>query len=154
MLTVPDLMAQAAAFDGLQPRHLRLIAACGGLARFPAGTMICREGERADRFFALRGGRVTLQVGEPERGSIIIQTLGPGDMLGWSWLFPPYRWQLDAMATEPVAAIAFDGACLRERCTQDHELGYQLMRRFSELMLSRLIGTRRQLLDVYGHGSR
>ena len=71
--------------------------------------------------------------------------------MGWSWLFPPYRWHLDAIAREPVAAVAFDAACLRAKCDEDHELGYQLMRRFAALMLGRLAATRLQLLDVYGH---
>ncbi len=76
------------------------------------------------------------------------------DALGWSWLFPPYRWHLDAVARGAVAAIGFDGACLRGKCDADHELGYQLMGRLADLMLRRLIATRLQLLDVYAHGSR
>ena len=70
-------------------------------------------------------------------------------MLGWSWLFPPYRWHLDARAIEAVRAVAFDGACLRQKSIDDHELGYELMRRFAEVIVSRLQATRMQLLDVY-----
>ena len=154
MLTIADAVTGWALFDGLQPRHLQLVAGCGRFVRFPARVTVLREGEPADRFFVLREGSVALEVASPERGSIVIQTLGPGDALGWSWLFPPYQWHLDAVTREPVAAVAFDAACLRGKCDEDHELGYQLMRRFADLMLQRLMAARLQLLDVYGHGSR
>lgn len=154
MLTVADEVAACELFRDLAPRHLRIVAGCASFARFPAGAMILREGEPADRFFVLRAGSVALEVASPERGAIVIQTLGPGDALGWSWLFPPFRWHLDAVAREPLAAIAFDGACLRTKCDADPELGHRLMGRFADLMLRRLQATRLQLLDVYAHGSR
>ena len=154
MLTIADAILEYELFGGLQPRHQQLIAGCGRFVRFPAGIIIFREGQPADQFFALRQGSVALEVASPERVSIVIQTLGPGDTLGWSWLFPPYRWSLDAVAREPVAAISFDGLCLRGKCDADHELGYQLMARFAHLMLRQLMATRLQLLDVYAHGSR
>ncbi|HYW28002.1 MAG TPA: cyclic nucleotide-binding domain-containing protein [Terriglobales bacterium] len=154
MLTVAEAVAGCRVFDGLPLRYLELIAGCAHFTRFDAGVAIFLEGGDADRFFVLREGRVTLEVFSPERGRIVVQTLGPGDALGWSWLFPPYRWHLDAMAREPVAAIAFDGACLRGKCDVDHELGYELLGRFGDLMLQRLQATRLQLLDVYAHGSR
>jgi CRP-like cAMP-binding protein len=154
MLTIAEVVAGCAVFQGLPRRHLELIAGCARFARFDAGVSIFTEGQPADRFFVLREGRVTLEVFSPERGRIVVQTLGAGDALGWSWLFPPYRWHLDAMAREPVAAIAFDGACLRGKCHADHELGHLLTERFAALMLQRLMATRLQLLDVYAHGSR
>jgi CRP-like cAMP-binding protein len=154
MLTIADAVAQSRVFDGLPCAYQQLIAACGRFVRFDAGVAIFLEGQPADRFFVLREGRVTLEVFSPERGRIVVQTLGPGDALGWSWLFPPYRWHLDAMTREPVAAIAFDGACLRGKCHADHELGHLLLERFGALMLQRLQATRLQLLDVFAHGSR
>ena len=154
MLTVAEAVAGCSLFDGLPRPYLELIAGCARCARFDADVAIFLEGQAADRFFVLREGRVTLEVFSPERGRIVVQTLGPGDALGWSWLFPPYRWHLDAMARERVAAIAFDGACLRGKCNVDHELGHELMTRFGNLMLQRLMATRFQLLDVYAHGSR
>jgi CRP-like cAMP-binding protein len=81
----------------------------------------------------------------------VIATVGPGETLGYSWLFEPYRWQFDARAREPVAALAFDAVCLRSKCDAYHELGYELMRRFAAGMLRRLQATRLQLVDVYGH---
>jgi CRP-like cAMP-binding protein len=154
MLTIVDAVARCQVFDGLPHRYQELIAGCARFLRFDAGATIFHEGQPADRFYVLRQGRVTLEVFSPERGRIVIQTLGPGDALGWSWLFPPHRWHLDATALEPVAAVAFDGACLREKSDADHELGHELLKRFGALMLQRLTATRLQLLDVYAHGSR
>jgi hypothetical protein len=79
-----------------------------------------------------------------------IETIGEGEVLGWSWLFPPYRWQFDAQAVGLVRAIAFDGRCLRGKCEEDHDLGYWLMQRFAQVMSQRLQATRLQLLDLYG----
>lgn len=154
MLTIADAVAACALFDGLSMRHLEVVTGCGRFERFPAGFMVFREGQPADRFYVLREGSIALEVASPERGPLVIQTLGPGEALGWSWLFPPYRWHLDAVTRGAVAAIGFDGACLRGKCDADHELGYQLMGRFADLMLRRLMATRLQLLDVYAHGSR
>ena len=86
----------------------------------------------------------------PQRGAIAIDTVGEGDVLGWSWLIPPYHWHFDARAVEPTRAIALDGRCLRGKCDADHELGYELMKRFAQVIEQRLEATRWQLLDVYG----
>jgi hypothetical protein len=97
---------------------------------------------------------VQLEIFAPGRGAVTIQTVDEGDVVGWSWLFPPFRWHFDARALDSVRAVAFDGACLRDKCDDDHSLGYELLRRFSPVMLARLQATRLQLLDVYGNGSR
>ena len=94
---------------------------------------------------------MALEVDAPGRGPLIIETLHRGDVVGWSWLFEPYRWELDARARELTRVVAFDGACLRGKCEVDHELGYQLMRRFAASLTEGLEATRLQLLDVYGH---
>ena len=98
----------------------------------------------------MRHGRVVLETFVPGRGALTIETLEEGDLLGWSWLFPPYRWHFDARALDLVRAVAFDGACLRGKIDDDHALGYELLDRFSPVMLERLQATRLQLLDVYG----
>lgn len=154
MLTVADRVTGLPIFAGLERRHLEVVAASGRLARFMAGEAILREGQQADRFYVLLEGSVALEVASPERGPVVIQTLGPGDPLGWSWLFAPYRWHLDAIARGPVTAVAFDAASVRAACDADHELGYRLLARFGNVMLQRLMATRLQLLDVYRHGSR
>ena len=83
----------------------------------------------------------------------MIDTLGNGDVLGWSWLFEPYRWQFDAVARDDVAAVAFDGACLRTKCDSDARLGYMMTQRFARVILGRLQSVRLRVLDVYGAGT-
>ena len=94
---------------------------------------------------------VALEVQSPGRGALIIETLGSGEVAGWSWLFEPHIWQFDGRVVSSARVIGFDGACLRGKCEEDHELGYQLMRRFAGAVTERLQATRLQLLDVYGN---
>jgi CRP-like cAMP-binding protein len=151
MRALDELIAESPVFAGLAPAHLRLIAGCARNEHADAGTLLFREGGAADRFFLIRGGAVALEIAAPAGAPVVIETLHEGDVAGWSWLFPPYRWHFDGRATMPTGVIAFDGACLRGKCDADHELGYQLMRRFAATVVERLQATRLQLLDVYGH---
>jgi CRP-like cAMP-binding protein len=84
---------------------------------------------------------------------VTIQTVGPGELLGWSWLMPPYRWHFDARALEQTRALSFDGTCIRNKCETDHRLGYELMKRLAYVFTQRLEASRLQLLDVYGRGN-
>jgi CRP-like cAMP-binding protein len=158
--TMRDVVEAHPFFAGLQPRYLDQLAGCASNAHFPEGAYIFREQEPADRFFVLRSGRVALETFAPERGPLTIETIETGDVLGWSWLFPPYRWHFSGRVVEAVHTIAFDGACLRVNCERDHELGYELMRRFTRVIVDRLQATRLQVLDMYavsadrGRGSR
>ena len=140
-------------FEGLEHDLLQMIASCAGEVHFDAGRMIYLEGDEANQTHLLRNGRVAIEIFAPQRGSLIIQTLGPGDVLGWSWLFPPFRRRFDARAIEPTKAIALDGKILRERAEENPRLGYDLLKRFSRVVLERLQATRLQLLDVYGKHS-
>lgn len=149
--TIEELLPDVPAFEGLDEGYLELIAGCGSNRVFEAGEYLFREGDPADSFFVLRRGRIALEVFVPSRGQVIVSTHGDGEVVGWSWLFPPYRWQFDGRAAETSHAIAFDGACLRGKCDADDALGYELMQRFASRMLARLQATRLQLLDVYGH---
>jgi CRP-like cAMP-binding protein len=151
MRTIKDLIAAAPLFGDMCESHLELIAQCGVNEHLPAGAVLFREGEAAERFFLIREGSVALELDAPGRGILVIETLSAGEVVGWSWLFAPYRWQFGARAREGTALVAFDGACLRGKCEADHELGYQLMRRFAASLTERLQATRLQLLDVYGH---
>ena len=152
METIDDLLGRHPFFTGLKPEYLALIAGCGQNVHFAPGAYLLREGGAADQFFAIRGGHVAVETYVPSRGAVTLQTLGDGEILGWSWLFPPYVWQFDARAQGDVRATAFDGACLRSKCDADPTLGYELMKRLARLVSSRLDATRRQLLDVYGPG--
>ena len=151
MQRIEDVIADVPVFEGLSDAHRELVAGCGRNTHVDAGELLLREGEPANWFYVIRRGAVSLEVHAPARGSIRIETLGDGDAVGWSWLFSPYRWQLDARTLESCSLISFDGACLRGKCEDDHELGYQLMKAFAANLVDRLQATRLQLLDVYGH---
>jgi CRP/FNR family cyclic AMP-dependent transcriptional regulator len=151
MRGLDELIAASPVFEGLAPAHLKLIAGCAVNEHYPAGQSLFREGSPANRFFLIREGAVALEIDAPGRGAQVLETFHRGDVVGWSWLFEPYRWQFDGRTTEPTRVVAFDGACLRGKCEADHELGYQLMKRFADSIVQRLQATRLQLLDVYGH---
>ena len=148
--TVAELITEASIFAGLEREQIEVIAGCGRLVRVEAGEYLLHEGDPAETFFLIRSGQVALEIHGPASGSIVIETLGAGDAVGWSWLFPPYRWQMDARTVEPCSLVTIDGYCLEGKCEADHELGYQLMRRFAANAVDRLQATRLQLLDVYG----
>jgi CRP/FNR family transcriptional regulator, cyclic AMP receptor protein len=152
MQTLDELMKRSPVFAGLKEAHLQLIAGCAVNQRFAAGSYLFHEGHPADRFYLIRQGSIALEVSVPGHGSHVLETLGEGEVVGWSWLFEPYRWQFDGRAVSSTGVLAFDGACLRGKCDSDHELGYELMRRFAASMVERLQATRLQLLDVYGNG--
>lgn len=150
MRELDELITDSPIFAGLESSQLELIVGCARNVHVPEDRLLLREGEPADLFYLIRRGRVALEVNVPARGTLLIETLDPGDVVGWSWLFAPYRWQLDGRTTESSELIVFDGACLRGKVEQDHELGYQLMKRFAANLVDRLQATRIQLLDVYG----
>lgn len=141
-------------FAGLAEEPCRLVAGCAKNVRFEAGQYLFHESQQIDQFYLLRHGRVAMQLTEPGRGAITFQTVGEGEVIGVSWLVPPYRWTYDAQALELVRAIAIDAKCLRNKCEADHDLGYELMKRFVPILVERLHATRLQMLDVYGTASR
>jgi CRP-like cAMP-binding protein len=154
MQKLEELIEESPVFVGLDPAWRSLVAGCGVNVVFRPGEWLFRQGGPADTFWLLRRGRVALQVHVPGRGDLTIETIEPGDVVGWSWLFQPYVWQFDARAVDEVHAVAFDGACLRGKSEADHALGHELMRRFGKVMVDRLQHTRIRLIDVYGHDPR
>jgi CRP-like cAMP-binding protein len=148
--TLEPILERHPFFAGFEDHHLELLVGCASNVRFNAGEHILREGGDANQFYLIRAGAVRLEVFAREREPIAIQTLGEGDILGWSWLVPPYRWSLDARAIELTRAIALDGACLRQKCEEDAQLGYALHKRFTSIIANQLRATQLQLLDVYG----
>ena len=151
MKTLTDELSEHPFFSGLTDADLELIAGCGENVVFKAGEFIARENDSADYFFLLRHGRVAIETSIKERGSLCLQTLKDGDIIGWSWLFPPYRWSFDVRALAQTRCVRLDGRCLRDKCAADNRLGYQLMQRFAEIMTDRLQHTRLQLLNIYDH---
>jgi CRP-like cAMP-binding protein len=150
METLERILGEHPFFRELPPADLRLVVGCAANVRFASGDYVIRAGEEANAFFLLREGTVALEVTPPGRPPIVIQTIGAGEVLGWSWLVPPYHWNFDGVATGPVRAIALDGRCLRAKCDADPALGYELLKRCAVIMEQRLQATRMQLLDLYG----
>jgi|ERR1700694_5603667 len=146
-----ELEAQIAAHPflvGIGPQHIRLLTDCAMRSHFNASEVIFREGETANRFYLIEHGRVALEsstLGEPVK----IDEIGDGDLLGWSWLFPPYTWHFSARALENTTAIFFYGTVLRDYCEKDHSLGFELFKRMSVVMLRRLQAARQKLLSVH-----
>ena len=108
-----------------------------------------REGEPADAFYVIRDGAVALETAVPGRGPAVLHTVHDGELLGWSWLVPPYRSAFDARALDTVHAVAIDGACLRRKCERDPTLGYDLLKVVATVFARRLEETRMRLLDLY-----
>jgi len=136
-------------FRGLEASFCDVICGCAKYSHFQPGEYLFREGAPADQLFLIREGRMALQATGPGR-TVTFQTLGQGEIVGVSWLVPPYRWAYDGRAVEFTLAIAMDAACLRGKCEADHDLGYELMKRFMAVLIRRLQSTRLQILDVYG----
>ncbi|RPK32368.1 cyclic nucleotide-binding domain-containing protein [Streptomyces sp. Mg1] len=116
----------------------------------PGGTRIFEEGEKADRFWIIRSGTVALDIQMPGRGRVVVETIGAGSLLGWSWLCPPRQWHLGAEARDPVRAWEFDAAAVRDLCAVDAALGLSLVTLIAETIGDRLRATRTRLLDLYG----
>jgi CRP-like cAMP-binding protein len=150
MRTLETLVAESPVFVGLDDEQLALIAGCGQNVTFMEGYRLFREGDPADDFFLVRHGLVALETYVPSRGTLTVDTVGPGEIAGWSWLLPPHRWHFTGRAVDPVRAVQFDGACLRGKCEHDPVLGYDLLTRFAQVLVERLQATRFQLMDVYG----
>ena len=141
------LIAQQPFFKGLNPQQLQLLAGSALEMRFETGTTIFEEGSPANRFYLILTGRVELSSEMQDRNVIPIQTLGSGDDLGWSWLFPPFSMHFSARALEPTTTVFFYAPRLREQCEQDHELGYQIMKRIAEVATQSLRATQRRLMQ-------
>jgi len=150
MDTMKDLLENHPFFAGLSSSAVEVIAGCASNMHFAEGARIFGEGEPASLFYVIRHGRVALEMHSPVKGSLIIDTMDKGEVLGWSWLVSPYQYFFGARAMTPVSATALDGACLRGKCEADPELGYQLLKRVTTVMYDRLQSTRIRLLDVYG----
>ena len=149
--TLEPIIQATPFFQDLEERYIELITRCAKNERFAEGQVVFREGDAADQFYLIRSGLVSVQFMIPHRGLTTILTASEGEILGWSWLFPPYRWHFDARAQQPTHALAFDGKCLRGKCEEDHDLGYEIFRRFMQVITERLESTRLQLLDLYGN---
>jgi CRP/FNR family cyclic AMP-dependent transcriptional regulator len=150
MKTLHELLAASPALHRLSPAQIETLERCALEKSFGESDLIFRTGDPAAEFYILRDGIVGLEVISPlKREMTTLQTLHGGDILGWSWLFPPHKWHFDARALEPTSAFALDAARVRALCEEDREMGYRLLQGFSQIIVERLQATRLQLLDLY-----
>jgi CRP/FNR family transcriptional regulator, cyclic AMP receptor protein len=145
---VESVIAEHPFLRGLKPGHLRLLAESAMRMRYEGNELIFREGEPANRFYLIEHGRVSLESHGKDEPPISIQVIGREDVLGWSWLFPPFYWHFDARALEPTTAIFFYGSRLREQCDQDHDFGFEMMKRMTQVVILRLQAARKDLLGA------
>lgn len=149
METLERIISEHPFFSGLDAAFTRLMVGCASNVRFRRGDFVFREGDPANTFYLVRHGKVSVEISAPQYEPIVVATLQEGEILGWSWLLPPYQWKHQARALDEVRAIALDGKCLREKCEQNHDLGYEVLKRFARIIEQRLESTRLQLIDVY-----
>ena len=147
--SVATRIAKHPFFKGLAPAHVRAVIPCATLVTFSVGRYMFREGQESNVFYAICEGQVAVEVAVPGEGAIGIQILGPGEVLGWSWLVPPHKKRFDARALDEVVAVQFDARCLRTKCEQDPALGYAFLQRTVRILGQRLQASRFKLLDRY-----
>ncbi|MCM4081245.1 cyclic nucleotide-binding domain-containing protein [Paractinoplanes hotanensis] len=136
-------------FAGLAPRLLDDLCAAGRPVTYNPGERLFAEGGEADQFWLIESGTVALDLRVPGRGDHVIETLTAGTVAGWSWLYPPYRWNFGATARTPLRAVVFDAVAVRGRCDADPAFGYAMLRLFTPVIAERLQATRLRLLDLY-----
>lgn len=146
--TLDSVLKKHPFFRGLTNEQLKTIEGCAKNARFAAGNTIFLESEPADAFYFIEEGSVSIELTVPERPTSSVHKVGPGEILGWSWIAAPHRWHFNARALEATKAIAFDARCLRAKLEEDHELGYELLKRFAEVIVQRLDATQVKLFKL------
>jgi CRP-like cAMP-binding protein len=147
MVTMRDLLSSHPFLAGLPERWLERLSYQASRSIHHAGSRFFHEGLRAEHFWLIREGRVAVEYEVPGRGTVVIDRLGPGAVLGWSWMFPPVGWHFGAVAEEQTLSIVFDGRGVRRLCDEDPALGYELTRRFAAVLVDRLRATRRRLAE-------
>jgi CRP/FNR family transcriptional regulator, cyclic AMP receptor protein len=148
MKTLDEAITKHAFFRGMKPEQLAVLTTGARAADFKAGDVLFREGEPANQFLLIESGQIALEMHEPAGETVIVQTLSAGEVLGWSWLFPPFSWHLQARVLEPTNVIVLSGAHLLINAESNHDFGYELMKRVAQVVISRLQATRKQLLAV------
>jgi CRP/FNR family transcriptional regulator, cyclic AMP receptor protein len=145
----PAELGKHAFLRGMTDRHLATLSRASWVAPVRAGHRLFEEGGTAHRFWLLQSGHVALDLHSPGH-RLIVETLGPGDLVGLSWFVPPYRWQFGATAVQDTVTFELNAIAVRAACEEDPALGYALLRRVMSAASSRLHATRLRLLDLYG----
>jgi len=150
MKDLVEILSENELFHGMHEKYIETIADCGSNVRFDEGETLMQEGDPSSNFYLIRHGRVSLEIYVPHRGPVTLETILENDVVGWSWLFPPYVGHYDARAVVLTRAVKFDAACIRGKLEKDPAFGYEIMKCFAGVMVKRLNAARMQMLDVYG----
>lgn len=142
------ILKQHVFFKDLQQEYFNFIVGCASNVVFKKDQIIMKENDPADKFYLIREGLVAIEIPLGTDNSVTVQTVRGGDILGWSWLIPPYKYKFNCRAVEDTRAIALDGKCLREKCEKNHDLGYELLKRLAGVFTQRLEATRKQILSL------
>ena len=142
------LVAEHPFFAGMDPAALEIVVGCCANEVFKPGAYLYRQGEAADKFYLVRDGLVAIEIYVPGRPPIAVETVEAGEIIGWSWLTPPFKWSNDARAADTVRAISIDGACLRTKMEKDRTLGYEIYKRFMPIMARRLLQNRIRIVEL------
>jgi CRP/FNR family transcriptional regulator, cyclic AMP receptor protein len=138
---------------GMSAGQLGVLAEVAHDVKFPARYRLFEDGGTATRFWLIQSGHVSLDLHVPGEGPVVIERIGMGELLGWSWLFPPYRWAFGAVTVTPVEAFEFDAAAVRERCRTDPGLGYEFNQRITRVLANRLQAARMRLIARSGYSA-
>ncbi len=150
METIEPILAAQPFFRGMQPQHIHEVAACASRFNFTDGQFLSRAGEKVSHFYLILQGRVSVEIFSARRGPMTLQTIGEGDTLGWLWVnHEPSRWPADARAVGLTRALGLELSCLREKCEADHELGYELLKRYAHSLAVRFRACSLQLTDMF-----
>jgi CRP-like cAMP-binding protein len=149
MQSKDDYLAAHDFFKGLNEDFMKTLSEFATEKRVSEGEVLFQQGKAADKFFLVRKGRVSVQVPALVGPPLELQVLGEDQVLGWSWLIPPYRWNFVARAVEDSDVIEFDGGAILARCEQDPKFGYELFKRFTALMSERLDAARQKMMDQW-----
>jgi CRP/FNR family transcriptional regulator, cyclic AMP receptor protein len=144
----PSVLGAQPFLRGVPPAELAVLAGLCEHVTVPSRERLFDEGSQASRFWIIDAGQVTLDASVPGHGRVIIETLGRGDVIGLSWMLPPYQWRFRAVTSQPTQAFVFDAPAVRAACDADPLLGYELSRRFSAVVVRRLQATRARLIEA------
>lgn len=147
--TIEDYLSTHAFFSGMEDSFVKFLSNSATELRIKEGEVLFQQGKRADKFYLLRNGRISVQVPALMGPALEIQALDKDQILGWSWLIPPYRWNFLARALEDSNLLEFDGSAILARCEEDPNFGYELFKRFATLMSERLDAARQKMMDEW-----
>lgn len=152
MLSPEEVLKGHPFFEGVSDEHLDFLVSVARPLHVEANRFLFRQGADADCFLVVHNGDLALELHVGAKGARIIQTVGPGEVVGWSWLYPPHRWMYDGRALNTIECLCLNGEQVRTRMADDHDFGYEILKRFGDVIVQAFNRTRLQLLDVYGNG--